>query len=511
MSNNYADMEFSAEDAEFLDRDLIESPKFPDKEQIIVLGVKELLDEKYIRAVVAAKDPELETAFMLRAAEFHLKTRVAEILKAYKQLEKEQQKRQKLIEKEQKNAEQAYRKGFTLETSDDGKVRDSINNFFMIITHDKKFSGLKYNTLTYSPEQERDGKIYKWTDSDDADMRWYIEKEYHIHNIKKSDDALRKVFAENEYHPIRNIVDKIQWDGKDRISSFLTDIMNCDDSEYVKEVSRLIFAGGIHRLYEPGCKFDDMPVLIGTNQGEGKSTIVRWLAMDDSYFSEVREFDGQKGIEAIEGAWICEISELLALTKSKEVEAVKSYITCLNDKYRKPYDKYVTDHPRQCIFIGTTNKQQFLTDKTGNRRFYPVIVHSSAYELYDRESEVKEYIRQCWGEAKAKYDNEFMMPYARRDILPLAVEHQSEAVEDDYRVGMIENYLEDKSKVCIIELWQQALKNENSNPSRKDSNDIALILQKNFPNWKRSTNLRFPGYGPQKAWVREENDIILIP
>ena len=126
MSNNYADMEFSAEDAEFLDRDLIETPKFPDKEQIIVLGVKELLDEKYIRAVVAAKDPELETAFMLRAAEFHLKTRVAESFKAYKQLEKEQQKRQKLIEKEQKNAEQAYRKGFTLETSDDGRVRDSI-------------------------------------------------------------------------------------------------------------------------------------------------------------------------------------------------------------------------------------------------------------------------------------------------------------------------------------------------------------------------------------------------
>jgi hypothetical protein len=57
----------------------------------------------------------------------------------------------------------------------------------------------------------------------------------------------------------------------------------------------------------------------------------------------------------------------------------------------------------------------------------------------------------------------------------------------------------------------QSSRKANQQPSRKDSNDIALILQKNFPNWKRSSNLRFPGYGPQKAWVREENDIILIP
>ena len=70
----------------------------------------------------------------------------------------------------------------------------------------------------------------------------------------------------------------------------------CEDTPYVQEVSRLIFAGGIHRLYQSGCKFDDMPVLIGTKQGEGKSTLVRWLAMRDEYFTEVNEFDGQKGI-----------------------------------------------------------------------------------------------------------------------------------------------------------------------------------------------------------------------
>lgn len=77
-----------------------------------------------------------------------------------------------------------------------------------------------------------------------------------------------------------------------------------------------------------------MPVLIGTKQGEGKSTLVRWLALSDDYFSEVNEFEGQRGIESLEGAWICEVSELLAMTKTKEQEAVKSFLTRLNDRYR---------------------------------------------------------------------------------------------------------------------------------------------------------------------------------
>ncbi len=152
--------------------------------------------------------------------------------------------------------------------------------------------------------------------------------------------------------------------------------MKAEDNEYTREVSRLIFAGGIHRLYSPGCKFDDVPVLIGTSQGEGKSTIVRWLAIHDDHFTEVTEIDGQKGVEQLEGAWICEIAELLALTKAKEQEAVKSYIARLKDKYRKPWGKNTDELPRRCIFIGTTNNEQFLRDKTGNRRFYPVKVNS---------------------------------------------------------------------------------------------------------------------------------------
>ncbi|MBP5432161.1 VapE domain-containing protein [Ruminococcus sp.] len=403
---------------------------------------------------------------------------------------------------------------FDLECGEDGKKLSSTENFVRILEHDKQFTGLKFNLLTYSPEQEREGVMCRWTDKDDAAARHYMEYTYKIHNAAKCDDALRVVFGRNEYHPIRDLVDSLEWDKQDRISNFLSYAAKCEDTEYTREVSRLIFAGGIHRLYQSGCKFDDMPVLIGTKQGEGKSTLVRWLAMKDEYFTEVNEFDGQKGIEALEGAWICEVSELLAMTKVKEQEAVKSFLTRLNDRYRMPYDKRITDHPRQCIFIGTTNKEQFLTDKTGNRRFYPVRVRQSGYELFEHEKDIKEYIKQCWAEAKAKYDTEFMQPYAKHELIEIIRQKQSEAVEDDFRVGMIEDYLDGRDEVCILELWQQALKNGETKPSKKDSIDIALILSGSFPDWEKQPAVkRFPNYGIQKWWkctkFTEYEDILL--
>lgn len=439
----------------------------------------------------------LEVILTLRAADLGVEKQFVSVMKSYSTAD------QKLTKEYRKT----LHKYSGLELDRNGKPAASTDNYIKIFEKDKKFRGLKFNMLSESPEQETDGVTRRWTDADDAGARWYIEKEYGIYSVKKCDDALRVIFTRNEYHPIRQIVDAIEWDGKSRISSFLTKWMKCEDTPYTQEVSRLIFAGGIHRLYDPGCKFDDMAVLVGTKQGEGKSTLVRWLALNDSYFTEVNEFEGQSAMQSLEGAWICEVSELLAMTKTKDVEAVKSFLTRLNDRRRKPYDRRTTDHPRQCIFIGTTNKEQFLTDKTGNRRFYPVVCKQNGYDLFNHEAVVKEDIRQCWAEAKHLYDEGKMLPYADWKLDPIYKEKQAKALEDDYRVGMIESYLEDKSEVCILELWREALQNSiYSKPTKKDSNEIALILQ-SFPDWEKADlPKRFVDYGLQKYWKKAISD-----
>lgn len=439
----------------------------------------------------------LQGLMEFKAKEAGMLTAFRSVLKSYTAIEKQ------LAAEFAKEAQ--AESGIELDFDGQGRPMVTVDNFLKIIEADPKFSGLKFNLLTYSPEQERGGVIEKWTDADDAEARRYIEKAYHIHSVQKCDDAFRIVFRRNEYHPVRDLVGSFVWDGVHRICDFLHRWTKCDDTPYTREVSRLIFAGGIHRLYNPGCKFDDMPVLIGKKQGEGKSTLVRWLALRDEYFTECNEFDGQRGIEAIEGAWICEVSELLAMTKAREQEAVKSYLTRLNDRYRMPFDKRVTDHPRQCVFIGTTNKEQFLSDKTGNRRFYPVIVRQSGYDLFDHEAEAREYIRQCWAEAKVLFDAGKIPPFADRTLIGEIRLRQNEAVEDDFRVGLISDYLATHSEACILELWKNALKmGEFSKPTKKDSNEIAVILQ-GMDGWVKAENVkRFPDYGVQRYWYKPE-------
>ena len=469
--------------------------------QIAQMEPKVLLSVEVLDSLFRIRDKaeraRLQGIMEYRAKEFGMASQFKSVIKAYQAIEK-----QLAVEFAKEAAQET---GIELACDGQGKALSTVDNFLKVIEADPKFSGLKFNLLTYSPEQVRDGKVEKWTDADDAEARRYIEKAYHIHSVQKCDDAFRIMFKRNEYHPIRDIVDALQWDGVPRIEQFLHRWTKCEDTPYTREVSRLIFAGGIHRLYNPGCKFDDMPVLIGKRQGEGKSTLVRWLAMRDEYFTECNEFDGQRGIEAVEGAWICEVSELLAMTKAREMEAVKSYLTRLNDRYRMPFDKRVTDHPRQCVFIGTTNKEQFLTDKTGNRRFYPVVVRQSGYDLFDHEAECRAYIEQCWAEAKALFDADQIKPYANRDLLDTIRQHQDEAAEDDYRVGLISDYLATHTEVCILELWKCALKmNEYSKPTKKDSNDISTILQ-SMDGWQKSNKpKRFPDYGVQKYWFKSE-------
>lgn len=471
-------------------------------ETIMMYDITQILSSETMDYIYNISDElermRIKAILCSRAKELRIDKELSAVLKAYDQADK------KLSQ--EYNRKNAIRNAqIILKLDEDGKVMNVTENYLSVLRHDDYFSNLKFNLLTYSPEKERDCKTVRWTDADDSDARNYIESKYRIHSAQKLDDALRILFREKEYHPIKQLLEPAKWDGKERIQDFFIKWAKCADNEYTREVSRLIFSGGINRLYSPGCKFDDVPVLIGTKQGEGKSTLVRWLAMQDDFFTEVCEIEGQRGMEALEGVWICEIAELLALTRTKEVEAVKSYITRQTDKYRRPFDKRVTEHKRQCVFIGTTNKEQFLTDKTGNRRFYPLKVYQSGYDLFDHEKEIKADILQCWAEAKYKYDRGEMLPYADKKLITTIKEHQLNAVEDDYRDGLIEAYLEDKNEVCLLEIWQKALDNgQSSKPSKKDSNDLALIVQA-LGNWERAKNpKRFPSYGLQKYWIKKE-------
>lgn len=400
-----------------------------------------------------------------------------------------------------------------IELDDRGLPKESISNFLNIMLCDPFYKSVRFNLITNNAEvirRDAAGEIkVNWSDTEDAESRNYIEEEYHLYSPQKHTDALRMFFKRREYNPIIELIEGIQWDGESRIENCLTKWMKAEDSDYTREVSRLIFAGGINRLYNPGCKFDDVPVLVGTKQGEGKSTFIRWLAINDQWFAEIKKVEGADAIEQLFGAWVCEIPELSAFKKADDVESIKAYITRTKDKYRKPYDKNPVEYPRRCILIGSTNMERFLTDRSGNRRFYPVPVYSSGYDLFDHQAECKEYIIQCWAEARERYKAGNMPPFADYKLLKEYQNRQEEAMEDDWRVGKIFSYLErlnPGSKVCAIQIYKDCLFPDSTNaPKPFESREIGQIMSK-MEGWEKlQVQFRSDKYGKQRGWIKKED------
>lgn len=454
-----------------------------------------------------------QSLFLARATELKSKSLLSKIFSAYQRKEKQEN-----LESVRRYNEAMYQGNDVpfMEMDSEGKPKPTIFNFKSIMLKKDFYANVRFNVLANYAERHittvKNGKetitIRRWTDADEALSKEYIEQEFGIYSDKKHYDALRILFQERSYNPVLEILQNLpKWDGVNRCEMFLTKWALADDTPYVHECSRLIFAGGIWRMMLPGCKMDDVVVLIG-RQGGGKSSLIRFLALHDDYFGEIKTVEGDKATEQLAGKWICEIPELAAFTRAKEVEAVKAFITRQKDSYRKPYDRNVDDRPRRCIFVGSTNNPNFLVDLTGNRRFYPVQTRSVGYDLFKHENECRDYIAQCWAEALAKYNDGNMPNYADEKLVAEYRKAQDNATQDDWRIGAIESYLDDKAVgefVCVKELMENVLSPDRDhplNPTPRDSKDIGIIMSR-MDGWQRTEIRRYTAkYGQQRGWIK---------
>ncbi|MEE1321412.1 MAG: VapE family protein [Acutalibacteraceae bacterium] len=454
---------------------------------------KELFDFFFIIDIVYCEDKKEKEELIRKATD---KARELGVLSEFINKMREYE---EIRQKEEEEKRQDIINGEAEELSEDGKgnLRKTISNFLVILETDDFFSTLRFNLLTGRPEFR--GRNF--TNADRSTAIHYIERLYNLKSEKDLDHAIQIFLQKRQYHPIREKIKKLSWDKKERISDFLSFVMGAEDNEYTKECSRLIFHCAIARAFEPGCKCDNIIVLQG-KQGNGKTTITQWLAMEEAWYGRVSDIRGNTGIEQIQGKWICEISELLALSGADRQEEAKQYFDRKTDSYRRPYTQYSEDIPRQCIFIGTTNLRQPFKDKTGNRRYFPVYCNVEPGEIYYREKEIKDYIQQCWAEAYELYLKGGIRTNVSPEIYRTTIQMQKNALEDDWREGIIADYLTDKAEVCVIELWEQALK-EQGKPTMRQSREIAIILD-GFEDWERGKSTKiFEKYKSQKYWRRK--------
>lgn len=399
-----------------------------------------------------------------------------------------------------------------LDRKEKGDVKQTLNNCVVALTYDPMLAGgIKRNDLTCRtdivcevPWIRRGTTI---TDTDYNEIMLYLEVNYELSNEKNIRKAIDIVSSKLHYHPVADLLETLEWDGVERIRYLLHRYLGCEISEYVYEATKLLMLGAINRVYSPGCKFEIMVCVVG-GQGAGKSTLFRLMALKDEWFTDdLRRIDDENVYRRLQGHWFVEMAEMLATSNSKSVEEIKAFISRQKETYKIPYETHPEDRPRQCVFVGTSNSIAFLpNDRTGNRRFVPVVAHPDKAECHilSDQKAAREYIKQCWAEAMTIYrSGEYTLTMPRHledDLRKL----QEAYMPEDTKKGIIQEWLDGcgEEYVCTRMIFSRGLERGMAEPTNKDVREIAVIMNELSDRWEPVSSHRFATYGTQRGWKR---------
>lgn len=423
-----------------------------------------------------------------------------------------------------------------LQRDKSGRLSNNLHNVKLIMENDENLKPICFNQLADGMEIK--GEVpWKhpakfWRDADDAQLICYIDDNYGTFSQRNYQIGVTKVTDDRAYHPIRDFFAGLpEWDGVVRVETLLIDYLGAEDNEYTRMVTRKTLCGAVARVMQPGIKFDFILVLNG-DQGIGKSTLIARLGKE--WYSDslaLTDMNDKTAAEKLQGYWLLEIGELAGMKKA-DIDKVKAFISRQDDKYRASFGRRVTPHPRQCIFIGTTNSQNgYLRDITGNRRFWTVKTPGTGrlkpWQLTDEE------VRQIWAEAIVLQKKGEKL-YLDRNLEKYAQDEQAEAMEQDDREGLVRSYLEmllpenwpkmdgyarrdyfidpgdptriqgtiKRDMVCNLEIWCECFGKRKEDIKPSDSYAIAAIMLR-IKGWhKTKERSYFSIYGLQRLYKR---------
>lgn len=332
-----------------------------------------------------------------------------------------------------------------LDRTKEGLVKSTLKNVTLILSHAVALNLFEKDEFANS---EVYGQKAPWKSELGKELRdidiiriksWFADNWHFEPGSDKIHETISKIADDNSFHPVRDYLNDLIHDGVPRIDNFLETYFEAKGpTKYLRAISRKILCAMVARVFEPGCKFDYVPILIG-KQGERKSTALRALA-GDTWFSEA-DFDirDKDAVLAMQSKWLFELGELSSL-KDADTDQLKAFVTRVSDRIRAPYGRRSEDFPRQCVFIGTTNRDEIFKDDTGNRRFWPIETGYCDVEGIQRDR------NQLFAEAKLAYDKGEKL-YLNKETEELAKEEQeSRMIHDIWQEMILEFFRKEEIK-----------------------------------------------------------------
>lgn len=309
-------------------------------------------------------------------------------------------------------------------------------------------------------------------------------------------DAAMQLCLENVFNPVRDYLDSLSWDGIPRLDKLLVDYFGVDNTPINRAIGRMLLVAAVRRVREPGCKFDTIVVLEG-RQGTGKSTALVVLAGKENFSDQdILALDAKAQMEAIEGVWLYEISELEGMSRS-EITKVKAFASRQEDRARPAYGRFRENRSRQCVFIGTTNEEGYLRDKTGNRRFLPVRTNAIDLEALLRDRD------QLWAEAceaEAQGESITLDP----GLWEEAAQLQQDRMEHEPWIDLLANVQGERQgqfyKVTTAELLRDHLKIPEERHSPIIFKRLGYAMRK--LGWEGPKPLRYSATNVQRGFIR---------
>jgi putative DNA primase/helicase len=272
-----------------------------------------------------------------------------------------------------------------------------------------------------------------WSDADDVRCaEWLQRREINVAPALVS-RSVAAIARDIRIHPVRDYLGGLRWDGVPRLEAWAIQYLGAEDTPLNRAFGSRWMISAVARIMRAGAKVDHMLILEGP-QGARKSSALKVLAGEPWFTDELAEIGSKDAAQQMRGIWIIEIAELDAISRA-EVSRIKAFLTRTTDRYRPPYDRYVIEVPRQCVFAGSVNPDTYLRDETGNRRFWPLRCGSIDLDALRRDRD------QLWAETVARYREGAIWWLDEPELVAAAKAEQDQRYQADAWDSRIDRWL----------------------------------------------------------------------